>query len=176
MDPKRPVDPKDVEGILQFEQAAQLVKSDTDHRLADSVQKLLRLIDSHKALQDRHMEGSFSKMEEALSAKKQLFEEISGFEAMQRTALNATTTVLFGLLAVVAVAWLWYRNKRRYAAEEKQKAAEEKQASCRWILTGTEEEQQTKIEKMKKLEETLSLMDVELVRMRGELETLKRER
>ena len=172
MDPKRSLAPNEIEGFLPVDMATEMVKSEKEHPMAPSIEKLLTLIESHKTLQQKHMEGSFAKMDEALSAKKQLFNEINEFEIKQRTALNITTTALFILLVVFLASCMWYKRTKRTEAKTQKK--DQSMASHRWINTGTEKEQHAKIEKMTKLEETLKLMDEELVKMKKELEELKK--
>lgn len=174
MDPKRSISEKDIEGLLVFEKAAQLVISEDEHQHANSIEKLLRLIESHKTLQEKQMEGSFSKMEEAITAKKQLFEEISDFETKQRTALNITTTVIILLFVVFCFSCMWYKKKKG-TENPKENSEQKTQKNNRWIVNGTEEEQRLKIEKMAKLEDTLERMDEELVKMRKELEEIKKK-
>lgn len=172
MDPKKKLTEKDIDGLLVFEKAAQLVLSGDEHPYANSVEKLLHLIENHKTLQEKNMEGSFNKMEEAITAKKELFEEIAEFESKQRTALNVTTTAIIVLFVVFCLSCVWYKKKRGIENQAEIKEQKDHKKN-RWIMTGTEEEQKIKTEKMEKLEDTLARMDEELVLMRRELEELK---
>lgn len=171
IDPKRQVLAHEVEGLLKFEQAVQMVSSGDEHPKANSILSLITLIETHKSLQEKQMEGSFTKMEEALTAKKQLFDEIGDFELKQRTALNITTTVIIIVFVVFCFSCLYYRKKKPNVGNEVKKEV----INEPWLITGNEAERKLKKEKMEKLEDTLTRMDDELVRLRKELEDLKRK-
>lgn len=168
LDPKRTIKPLDVAGLLKYDDAIAITKDGKDHSSAPSIKKLLDMLEAHRQRQESNMEGSFSKMEEALSAKKQLNDEISQFEVKQKAMLNITTTVILIVALLLIFCCVRYRNRKPVAVEIPKASDEDP-----WEINGTEEEKKAKREKMNKLMDTLQRMDEETVRLRKELDELK---
>lgn len=170
LDPKRTVTELDASGVLFFDKAVETTRAGQDHKSASSIKKLIDLLEVHRQKQESSMGGSFKKMEEALMAKKQLNDEISDFEVKQRAMLNITMTVIMVVLVVFCFCCYRYKGKKAPPKEKLEEIKEEE-----WEVYGTEEEQRLKREKMAKLKDTLMRMDEEAVRLRKELEELKKK-
>jgi hypothetical protein len=168
LDPKRSVKETDIVGLLKFDKAIEITKDRDDHKSSPSIKKLIDMLETHRQRQESNIEGSFSKMEESLSSKKQLNDEISQFEVKQRAMLNITMTVIIIVLVLLVFCFYWYKNKKS-SVEQLPKSADVEP----WEVYGTEEEKKTKREKMTKLQDTLFRMDDEVVRLRKDLEELK---
>ena len=168
LDPKRSIMPHEVSGLMKFDQAIAITKEGKDHESAPSIKKLLDMLETHRQRQESNIEGSFSKMEEALSAKRQLNDEISQFEVKQRAMLNITMTVILIVACLLVFCCIRYKNKKS-TAETVPKVDDVEP----WENHGTEEEKKAKREKMNKLVDTLQRMDEEAVRLRKELDELK---
>ena len=169
LDPaKKELSEAEVDGILLYDKAIQLALSGERHNLSENIGALLGLIESHKKAQDSNMEETFGKMHESLSAKKQLSEEIADFETKQRMMINLTLVVI--VVCAVCFCCCWVRHKTSSSGEADDKAKGE----VKYELTGTPEEQEKKATSMKKIVETLHLMDEEIVKMNEELAALKK--
>lgn len=165
LDPSKKVTEKEVEGILLYDKAIELSISGGRHSLSDDIEKLLQLIEKHKKTQEGNLEETFSKMQEALSAKRKLSDEITDFEQKQHTTLNATLLII--LISSFCLCCCWIRYKKPKPEDDSKKNQE-------YELTGTPEEQEKKATSMKKLVDTLGLMDEEIIKMKEELASLKK--
>ena len=168
LDPeKKQLEEHEIEGILMHDTAILNAINGDYHNLTDNINSLVSLIDTHRKTQDNNMEQTFSKMQEALSAKKQLSDDISNFEAKQSTIINCTLLVIVGILVSFCVCWIRYKKP---AANKDTAPVQEPQ----YEIAGTAEEQERKMAAMRKLVDTLVLMDEEIVKMEEELAKLKK--
>ena len=166
LDPaKKRLEPHEIEGILHYDKAVSQTLAGEDNPLSNDVRDLLAVIENHKKTQESGMEESFGKMQEALSAKKQLSDEISEFEQKQWTMINLTLIVI----VICSFCFCGCYFKQRFSKKEP-----EVEATPEYEIIGTPEEQAKKAESMEKIVKTLILMDEEIVKMREELESLKK--
>ena len=167
LDPaKKTVESHELQGILLYDKAIMLALGGERHSLSDEIGNLVSVIESHKKFQDSTIEDTFGKMQEALSSKKQLSDEITDFEQKQKTMINLTLLVIVICTLCFCGCWLRFR-KRTPPADEENKVD--------YVLTGTPEEQEKKAVTMKKVVDMLVLMDEEIVKMKEELVALKQK-
>lgn len=162
---KKKLEPHEIEGILHYDKAVSQTLAGEDNPLSNDVKQLLAVIENHKKTQESSIEESFGKMQEALSAKKQLSDEISEFEQKQRAMINLTLIVII----VCSLCFCGCFVKQRFSKKEP-----EAKPTPEYEITGTPEEQAKKTESMEKIVKTLALMDEEIIKMREELESLKK--
>jgi hypothetical protein len=165
LDPSKKMTEKEIDGILLYDKAIFLAVSGGSHSLSEKIGKLLSLIEKHKKTQEGGIDQTFEKMQESLSAKRQLNEEITDFEKKQNFTMNFTLLII--ILCTVSLCCCWIRYRRPQSEPEPKKSEE-------YELTGTPEEQEKKSISMKKLVDTLALMDEEVLKMKEELASLKK--
>lgn len=164
LDPNKKITEEEVEGILLYSKAIDLAMAKQQHSLSEDIGQLLAVIERHKKTQESTVQETFGKMQDALSAKKKLHEEITDFENKQRLTMNSTLLII--LIASLCLCCYWVRKKKSMPEPEEKEDEYE--------LTGTPEEQEKKTASMKKLVDTLALMDQEIEKMTEELAELKK--
>lgn len=165
LDPaKKTIEPYELEGILLYDKAIVLAIGGERHSLSDEIGNLVSVIENHKKFQESTIEDTFGKMQEALSSKKQLSDEIADFEQKQKTMINITLMVIVICSLCFCGCWIKFKKQTPEATEENK---------VDYVLTGTPEEQEKKAITMKKIVDTLGLMDAEILKMKEELASLK---
>lgn len=162
--PSKRLTERETEGILLYEKAVLLALGGGSHSLSEDVGRLLAVIEKHKKAQDGSVEQTFGKMQESLHSKRKLNEEITEFEQKQQLTLGFTLLVILASSVALCCCWIWYKSP---ASEQASKQAVE------YELTGTPEEREKKAASMKKLADTLALMDLEIAKLKEELASLK---
>lgn len=145
---------RELDQIFPVQKAADMISRQVPHRLDKKIRKYIETIEKVQAENKEMPEEALKKMEEALQQKINISQQLNDFEAKQGWMFVG----VFVFLSFWCLGFFWcYRQKKAAPDSEEQRKYNQ----------GLDL-------KLSKLDKMLNLMDSEEVRMRKELEELRK--